>query len=174
MDGLSIGKLWQGILVLKQHQKLLTVEYCEGFYRTLWQKNCQSKARLIKDENQIFRGKSHKKSNVFCFKNVNPQQSAFIEMKSYIYIYHTVYFIMREIISDSLLSINFWFCFQPHTVQCVLPLNLFNEKIFLFLWFWFILVTVITCSNLLFWFWRSLFQRNRTFFVKKYLTVRSR
>ncbi|XP_045161268.2 innexin unc-9-like [Mercenaria mercenaria] len=63
---------------------------------------------------------------------------------------------------------------QPHTVQCVLPINLFNEKVFLFIWFWFIIVALITCSNILFWFWRSLFQRNRTCFVKKYLTVSSR
>lgn len=62
----------------------------------------------------------------------------------------------------------------PRTVQCVLPINLFNEKIFLFLWFWFILVSVISCSNIIFWFWRTFFQRNRTSFVKKYLTVSSR
>ncbi len=27
---------------------------------------------------------------------------------------------------------------------CVLPLNIINEKIYVFLWFWFIIVTVVT------------------------------
>ena len=35
-----------------------------------------------------------------------------------------------------------------YNVQCVLPLNLFNEKIFLFLWMWIVFVLLATCTNM--------------------------
>lgn len=38
-----------------------------------------------------------------------------------------------------------------YTVQCVLPINLFNEKIFLIIWFWLVFVAVATFVNLLHW-----------------------
>ena len=63
---------------------------------------------------------------------------------------------------------------QDYTVQCVLPINLFNEKIFVFLWFWFVLVAVVTCANFLFWCYRSIFRRNRAQFIKKFLKISDR
>lgn len=60
---------------------------------------------------------------------------------------------------------------QDYTVQCVLPINLFNEKIFTFLWFWFVLVAIVTCASFLLWFWRTVFRRNRVTIVKKYLKI---
>jgi len=38
-----------------------------------------------------------------------------------------------------------------YTVQCVLPINLFNEKIFLVVWFWLVFVAVCTFVSLLQW-----------------------
>ncbi|XP_048772745.1 innexin unc-9-like [Ostrea edulis] len=61
---------------------------------------------------------------------------------------------------------------QRWTVQCVLPINLFNEKIFIFLWFWFVLVAIVTCGNFLFWVWRVLVKQNRVAYIKKFLKVR--
>ncbi|WAR11440.1 UNC9-like protein, partial [Mya arenaria] len=60
---------------------------------------------------------------------------------------------------------------QLQNIQCVLPINLFNEKIFTFLWFWFVLVAVVTCASFLMWFWRTIFRRNRVTIVKKYLKI---
>ena len=60
---------------------------------------------------------------------------------------------------------------QMHTVQCVLPVNLFNEKIFIFLWFWFVVVATCTCGNFIFWLWRNLYLRQRLSYVKKYLKL---
>ena len=63
---------------------------------------------------------------------------------------------------------------QDYTVQCVLPINLFNEKIFVFLWFWFVLVAAVTGTNFLLWCYRSLFRRNRVQIVKKYLKIQDK
>lgn len=38
-----------------------------------------------------------------------------------------------------------------YTVQCVLQINLFNEKIFIFIWFWLCIVTAMNIIDLLSW-----------------------
>jgi hypothetical protein len=39
---------------------------------------------------------------------------------------------------------------QTHDAICVLPVNIMNEKIYVFLWFWFLLLTVVTLCGLLY------------------------
>ena len=43
---------------------------------------------------------------------------------------------------------------HDYNVQCVLPINLFNEMIFLFVWFWLVLVGLVTTASLLMWITR--------------------
>ncbi|CAF2993913.1 unnamed protein product [Rotaria socialis] len=57
-----------------------------------------------------------------------------------------------------------------HTVQCVLPINLFNEKAFLFIWFWLAFLTICNTYDLLAWFVRS-FGRVRYAYIKKRLEL---
>lgn len=40
--------------------------------------------------------------------------------------------------------------FEKETTMCVMPLNVLNEKIFIFLWFWYIIVAVLTALGLVY------------------------
>nr|AFC34070.1 INX10 [Hirudo verbana] len=60
---------------------------------------------------------------------------------------------------------------QRYTVQCVLPINLFNEKIYLFIWFWMIFVVIATAASLLTWILRIIFRVDRYRYVKKHLKL---
>jgi len=39
---------------------------------------------------------------------------------------------------------------QRHDAQCILPINILNEKIYVFLWFWFIFLAILTSLDFLF------------------------
>ena len=56
-----------------------------------------------------------------------------------------------------------------YSVQCVLPINLFNEKIFLFVWFWLLGVALATFWNLLQWCSQVLWFPMQVRYVKRQL-----
>ncbi|VDL19152.1 unnamed protein product [Hymenolepis diminuta] len=58
-----------------------------------------------------------------------------------------------------------------YTIQCVLPINMFLEKIYIFLWFWHIMLTIVTITSLVGWLKRLFWCRSRVKFVRHYLKV---
>lgn len=56
-----------------------------------------------------------------------------------------------------------------YTVQCVLPINQFNEKIYLFLWFWMVAVAAATCYSSVKWLYRFAHARFRQNYVSQHL-----
>jgi hypothetical protein len=55
---------------------------------------------------------------------------------------------------------------HTHTVQCVLPINLFNEKVFMLVWFWLAFVTFVNIYDLVAWLLRCTFSNIRYQYVK--------
>ncbi|TNN13958.1 Innexin unc-9 [Schistosoma japonicum] len=62
---------------------------------------------------------------------------------------------------------------HKYTLQCVLPLNMFLEKIYIFLWFWHCMVGIITLSSFIIWFYRMGSSKCRIKFIRKYLKIMS-
>ena len=58
------------------------------------------------------------------------------------------------------------------TVQCVLPINLFNSKIFLFIWFWLVFLCVTSFSSFCVSVYASMYPIKRVEFIRKYLILR--
>ncbi|MCP9260106.1 Innexin [Dirofilaria immitis] len=58
-----------------------------------------------------------------------------------------------------------------HTVQCVLMINMFNEKVYLFLWWWILLVIVSTIGSLMYWYCMSFLETQQYSFIAQYLRV---
>ena len=57
---------------------------------------------------------------------------------------------------------------QMFTIQCALPINLFNEKVYLVIWFWLCLVSVINVLSVLSYIWNA-FVPNRRAYVERHL-----
>ncbi|CAD5123465.1 DgyrCDS11810 [Dimorphilus gyrociliatus] len=58
-----------------------------------------------------------------------------------------------------------------YTVQCVLPINLFNEKLFLFIWWWIIVLIFIQGVSLIKWSLRSISKVDDMRYVRKHLKL---
>jgi len=60
-----------------------------------------------------------------------------------------------------------------YTVQCTLPVNLYNERIFAFYWFWLIFLSVATIYGIAMWLIQMSY-RGRRSFLKKHLRLNHR
>ncbi|KJH50602.1 Innexin [Dictyocaulus viviparus] len=58
-----------------------------------------------------------------------------------------------------------------HSVQCVLMINMFNEKVYLFIWFWLFGIALYNAGNFLYWCFLLLSDERRTNFVGSYLKL---
>lgn len=58
------------------------------------------------------------------------------------------------------------------TVQCVLPINLFNSKIFLFIWFWLVFLCMTSFVSFCVSIYASMIPLKRVEFIRKYLIMR--
>ena len=72
------------------------------------------------------------------------------------------------------LNRSFFVRLQRYTIQCVLPINLFNEKIYIFMWFWLVFVSLLTCSSFTSWLWHMVFPTSRIHYVRKFLKIMDR
>ncbi|CAD5119303.1 DgyrCDS7931 [Dimorphilus gyrociliatus] len=60
---------------------------------------------------------------------------------------------------------------QRYTVQCVLPINLFNEKLFLFIWWWIIFLVLIQGVALIKWILRTTSSVDNQRYIRKHLRL---
>jgi hypothetical protein len=63
---------------------------------------------------------------------------------------------------------------HTYTVQCSLPINLFNEKIFLIIWFWLYLTTLCTLFGFLYWISSFLYPQFYKSHITRYLSSMKR
>ena len=58
---------------------------------------------------------------------------------------------------------------QRYSVQCVLPINLYTEKMYVFLWWWMVLLLAISSFSLLVWLVRTIFSQDRLTYIRNHL-----
>ncbi|XP_013095053.2 innexin unc-9-like [Biomphalaria glabrata] len=58
-----------------------------------------------------------------------------------------------------------------YTIQCILPINRFSEKIFIFVWFWLLLLIILNAWSLFKWSIRLLSPAERLRFVQAYVEI---
>ncbi|CDS37193.1 Innexin unc 7 [Echinococcus multilocularis] len=58
-----------------------------------------------------------------------------------------------------------------YTIQCVLRINIFNEKIYIFLWFWFFLISVLNLLSFLRWSYKLLLSSARVLFIRNLICI---
>ena len=57
-----------------------------------------------------------------------------------------------------------------YSIQCVLPINLYNQQIFTFLWFWFVILIISNIYALISWIYQFI-PSQRKLYVKRHLKL---
>ncbi|KAL3321214.1 Innexin inx2 [Cichlidogyrus casuarinus] len=57
------------------------------------------------------------------------------------------------------------------TAQCALPVNMLNERIYVFLWFWFVVVAIFTALSIPVWIFQIMYQNRQKDYIKRYLQM---
>jgi hypothetical protein len=63
---------------------------------------------------------------------------------------------------------------HEYNVQCVLPINLFNQQIFTFLWFWYLILLLLNLCSLLIWIYRFIPRNQYNYAIRRIKLLRIR
>ncbi|TGZ65051.1 hypothetical protein CRM22_006055 [Opisthorchis felineus] len=61
---------------------------------------------------------------------------------------------------------------NAYTAQCALPVNMLNEKIYIFFWFWLVVLISASVASLVLWLIRVVFTPRRKHFIKRFLRIK--
>lgn len=61
---------------------------------------------------------------------------------------------------------------NAYTAQCALPVNMLNEKIYIFFWFWLVVLISASVTSLVLWLIRVVFTPRRKHFIKRFLRIK--
>ncbi|CAH8438570.1 unnamed protein product [Heterobilharzia americana] len=61
---------------------------------------------------------------------------------------------------------------NAYTAQCALPINMLNEKIYIFFWFWICFLIAASIFSLLLWLVRMIIAPRRKDFIKRFLRIK--
>lgn len=60
---------------------------------------------------------------------------------------------------------------NAYTAQCALPINMLNEKLYIFLWFWIVFLVIVTAISLTLWIIRMISPFRRYRYIARFLRV---
>lgn len=61
---------------------------------------------------------------------------------------------------------------NAYTAQCALPINMLNEKIYIFFWFWICFLIAASIFSLILWLVRMIIAPRRKDFIKRFLRIK--